>query len=336
MTKTNSRVHQHSFGQPQDSLTIEHVPLSSLEENKVRVRIEATNINPSDLLSIRGIGQYRHSHQPPRVPGFEAVGQVIDSNHTEFIVGQRVLVATSGTWQQYIDVSPDDLFMIPPHLDSGYACQLYINALTAWVLTTEIAQLTKDDVLIVNAGSSAIGKIFAQLSFSLGFTLIVVTSRPKSYPYKSHVIDAKLDLLTQIQQLNLPKPNIAFDAIGGKSGTELIHTISKGGRYINYGTLSLEFYEPYFFEYAKKQCIDFTTFFLRNWEDAVGKRIRREKFTMMLDHFITNEIQLDVERRIPLEQVQSAIDLIESESAVLNGKIILLPNAQNIDFPIFK
>ena len=322
----NTRIHQLCFGQPKDSLTIEHVSLGALEEDKVRVKVEATNINPSDLLSIHGVGQYKNSHQPPRVPGFEAVGQIIDSNHAKFIVGQRVVVATSGTWQQYIDVSPDNLFVIPPYLDNGYACQLYINALTAWVLTTEIAQLTKDDVLIINAGSSAIGKIFAQLSLSLGFTLIVVTSKPENYPYASnYVIDAKVDLLTQIQKLDLPTPNIAFDAIGGKAGTELIHTIGSRGRYINYGTLSLEFYEVSFFEYTKNQNIDFSTFFLRYWEDSVGKDVRREKFTMMLDHFIVNKIQLDVDRCIPLDQVQFAIELIESKSTTLHGKIILTP-----------
>ncbi|MFV0339215.1 MAG: zinc-dependent alcohol dehydrogenase family protein [Parachlamydiaceae bacterium] len=326
MTKVtiNTRINQISFGQPTEVLTIEYVSLGLLEKDKIRVKIEATNINPSDLLSIHGVGQYRHSHQPPRVPGFEAVGQIIDSNHAEFIVGQKVIVATSGTWQQYIDVSPDNLFIVPPHLDNGYACQLYINALTAWVLTTEIAQLKKEDVLIINAGNSAIGKIFAQLSSSLGFTLIVVTSKPENYPCDSnYVLDAKVDLLTQIKQLDLPIPNIAFDAIGGKAGTELIHTVGNNGRYINYGTLSLEFYEPLFFEYTKKHNIDFSTFFLRYWENSVGKDIRREKFSMMLDHFIANKIQLDVDRCIPLDQVQSAIEIIESKSTPLHGKIIL-------------
>ena len=125
------------------------------------------------------MGQYKHSHQPPRVPGFEAAGTVVESSHSEFTVGQRVLVATSGTWQRYVDVSPDNLFHLPTHLDNDYACQLYINALTAWILTTEVTKLTKEDALIINAGNSAIGKIFSQLSQSLGFQIIVVTSQPK-------------------------------------------------------------------------------------------------------------------------------------------------------------
>lgn len=322
----NTRVNQHSFGPASESLSLETVPLSALNQDKVRVKVEATNINPSDLLSIHGVGQYRHTHQPPRVPGFEAVGRVVDSGHPEFRVGARVVVAASGTWQNYIDASPDNLFSIPDHLEAGYACQLYINALTAWVLTTEIAQLGQDDVLIINAASSAIGKIFAQLSSSLGFKLIAVTSQPESYPCDTHyVIDAKQDLASQIQRLGCPRPNVAFDAIGGQAGTELVYTLCAHGRFINYGTLSLEFYPPSFFDHSKQQAIDFSTFFLRYWENGVGKDQRREKFTMMLDHFIANQIQLDVECYFPLDQVHSAIELIESNSFALNGKIILKP-----------
>ena len=146
-TKQNTQISQFRFGQPKESLKLEHATLGTLTRGQVRVQIEATNINPSDLLSIYGVGQYKHSHQPPRVPGFEAVGKVVESSNTELAVNQRVLVATSGTWQNYVDVSPDNLFHIPQHLDNGYACQLYINALTAWVLTTEVTKLTQEDVL---------------------------------------------------------------------------------------------------------------------------------------------------------------------------------------------
>ncbi|MGR5354542.1 zinc-dependent alcohol dehydrogenase family protein [Vibrio chagasii] len=326
-TKRNTRISQFRFGQPKESLKIEHVTLGTLDKDKVRVQIEATNINPSDLLSIHGVGQYKHSHQPPRVPGFEAVGTILESEHADFTVGQRVLVATSGTWQKYVDVSPDNLFHLPQHLDNGYACQLYINALTAWILATEVAKLTQEDVLIINAGSSAIGKIFSQLSQSLGFQTIVVTSQPKrALTTSKHVLDTKNDLVAQIRQLGLPQPTVAFDAIGGSPGTELIHTLGRQGRFINYGTLSLDFYEPRFFEYAKEHAIDFSTFFLRYWEEAEGKKVRRDQFESMLDHFIENEIQLEVDRYFPLEQIQTAIDLIESKTTRLDGKIILIPS----------
>ncbi|MCX8875523.1 alcohol dehydrogenase, partial [Vibrio parahaemolyticus] len=48
----NTRVNQFCFGQPKTSLLLEKEPLKPLAQGKVRVRLEATNINPSDLLSI--------------------------------------------------------------------------------------------------------------------------------------------------------------------------------------------------------------------------------------------------------------------------------------------
>ncbi|WP_404971112.1 zinc-dependent alcohol dehydrogenase family protein [Vibrio campbellii] len=326
-TKTNTRVNQLSFGLPSESLVLEHVELEPLALGNVRVQIEATNINPSDRLSIQGVGQYRRTHVPPRVPGFEAVGRVVEINdphQTEFHIGQKVLVAQSGTWQSYVDAPAENVFVVPESLESGYACQLYINALTAWVITTKVANLGKEDVVIINAGNSAIGKIFAQLSQSLGFTLIVISSAPERYPYGSNaVLDCKQDLQSQIDVRDLPQPNVAFDAIGGKLGTELIQVVRNSGTYINYGTLSLTPYEPAFFACMKQSNIDFSTFFLRYWEESVGKIVRKQVFAAMLEHFMEHQIQLDVDCYLPLEQFQRAFELIEDESVTLQGKIIL-------------
>ncbi|MFZ3443778.1 zinc-dependent alcohol dehydrogenase family protein [Vibrio harveyi] len=325
--KTNTRVNQLSFGSPSVSLVLEYVELEPLALDKVRVQIEATNINPSDRLSIQGVGQYRRTHVPPRVPGFEAVGRVVEINdphQTEFQIGQKVLVAQSGAWQSYVDAPEENVFAVPEELENGYACQLYINALTAWVITTHVAKLSKEDVVIINAGNSAIGKIFAQLSHSLGFTLIAISSAPERYPYDSiAVLNSKQDLQSQIDARELLQPNVAFDAIGGNLGTELIQIVRNSGIYINYGTLSLTPYEPAFFACMKQNNIDFSTFFLRYWEESVGKTVRKQVFTEMLEHFMEHQIQLDVDCYLPLEQFQRAFELIEDESVTLQGKIIL-------------
>ncbi|WP_167489404.1 zinc-dependent alcohol dehydrogenase family protein [Vibrio ouci] len=325
--KTNTRVNQLSFGSPNSSLELEQIALEPLAAGNVRVQIEATNINPSDRLSIYGIGQYRRTHVPPRVPGFEAVGRIVEINdidQTAFHIGQKVLVAKSGTWQTYVDTLTENIFPLPEHLENGYACQLYINALTAWAIVTKVAKLTKQDVVIINAGNSAIGKIFAQLSYSLGFTLLAISSAPERYPYRSiSVLDANQDLQSQIHALGLPQPNVAFDAIGGKRGTELIQVLHNAGSYINYGTLSLAPYESDFFQFMKQNNINFSTFFLRNWEESIGKVTRKQIFAEMLEHLMENQIQFDVARYLPLEQYQAALALIEDESTRLQGKVIL-------------
>lgn len=323
----NQQVRQLDFGKPQTSLVLAELPLEPLRDGFIRVQMAAANINPSDLLSIYGVGQYKHSHQPPRVPGFEAVGSVVESRSPNVAVGQRVLVVGSGAWQSYIDADSDDVFVIPYALENVHACQLYINGLTAWVLVNHIAKLKQDDVVIINAGGSAIGKLFAQLANSIGYRLIAVTSNPSRYPHDSSiVIKAAHDLNTQLQALGAIKPTVALDAIGGASGTALMATLADNGRYINYGTLSMSAYEPVFFQYAKDHYINFSTFFLRHWEDLVGKTARRAVFEQMLAHYTEREIRFDVDRCMTLSEVVSAIELIEKKPNTLRGKVILVPD----------
>ena len=323
----NQQVRQLRFGKPQTSLVLAELPLGSLRDGFVRVQMAAANINPSDLLSIYGVGQYKYSHQPPRVPGFEVVGTVVESRSPNVAVGQRVLVVGNGAWQTYIDADSENVFVIPYALENVHACQLYVNGLTAWVLVNYIAKLNQDDVVIINAGGSAIGKLFAQLANSIGYRLIAVTSDPSRYPYDSNIVlKAAQDLNAQLQALGAIKPTVALDAIGGASGAALMATLADNGRYINYGTLSMSAYEPVFFQHAKDHCIHFSTFFLRHWEDRVGKAARRAVFEQMLAHYTEREIRFDVDRCMTLSEVVSAIELIETKPNTLRGKVILVPD----------
>lgn len=137
------------------------------------------------------------------------------------------------------------------------------------------------------------------------------------------MLDSKQDLQSQIDARDLSQPNVAFDAVGGNLGTELIQVVRNYGKYINYGTLSLTPYEPAFFACMKQNNIDFSTFFLRYWEESVGKSVRKQIFAEMQEHFMEHKIQLDVDCNLPLEQFQHALELIEDESVTLQGKIIL-------------
>lgn len=43
----------------------------------------------------------------------------------------------------------------------------------------------------------------------------------------------------------------------------------------------------------------------------------------MLDHFIANDIKLNVASELPLEDFQTAIEMVEQRSSAVSGKIIL-------------
>src|SRR5207237_90579 len=62
------------FGDPADVLHVADVPMPEPGRGEVRVRMLASPINPSDLLTVRG--QYGKLPKLPGTPGFEGAGVV--------------------------------------------------------------------------------------------------------------------------------------------------------------------------------------------------------------------------------------------------------------------
>lgn len=106
-----------------------------------------------------------------------------------------------GTWQQFVKVPADLAVCIPDFIDDDTASQLYINPLTAWLICTEVLNLGVGDVLLVNACGSSIGRIFAQLSKVLGFSLVAIT-RNNNYTEKLLRLGASKVINTSENQLH--------------------------------------------------------------------------------------------------------------------------------------
>ena len=67
------------------------VPVPSLKEGQVLVKMAAAPINPSDLVFLRN--QYGVKKKLPVVPGFEGSGTVVSANgglYCKWLVGKRV------------------------------------------------------------------------------------------------------------------------------------------------------------------------------------------------------------------------------------------------------
>ncbi|MFE4812534.1 zinc-dependent alcohol dehydrogenase family protein [Peribacillus simplex] len=278
----------YEFGNPQKVLKVENKFIQKPSEGEILVRMITRPINPSDLLPIRGA--YSHRIPLPSIPGYEGVGIVeeVGPSVSKELIGKRVLpLRGEGTWQEYVKTSADLAIVIPDSIEDHIAAQLYINPITAWLICTEVLALKPDDVLLVNACGSSIGRIFAQLSKILVFKLIAVTRNSK-YTEEllklgaSYVIDTSQSSLhdTVMEWTNGRGAKAAIDSVGGIDGSELAFCVRPNGILLTIGLLSGQ--SVNWAKISQRTKVNVQMFHLRHWNQQASIQTWHETFNLLM------------------------------------------------------
>ncbi|MFJ8260738.1 zinc-dependent alcohol dehydrogenase family protein [Rummeliibacillus sp. NPDC094406] len=325
----------YEFGSPKDVLRVESKSIELPKDNEVLVRMLARPINPSDLIPIRG--SYSHRISLPNIPGYEGVGIVEDVGPlvSQHLIGKRVLpLRGEGTWQEFVKTSAEFAVPIPDSIDNFTASQMYINPITAWVVCTEVLKLKPNDVLLVNACGSSIGRIFAQLSKVLGFRLIAVTRNNKYTEDLLHlgayyVIDTSKSRLneTVMELTNGIGADAAIDAVGGSDGNEIAFCLHPNGNFLTIGLLSG--IQVNWKDIVTKAKVNANMFHLRHWNKNVSAHIWQETFNCLIRLINDKKLSLMMaDFQYDLLNVKEAIDVIES-SKITEGKVFLTSHQVN-------
>jgi NADPH:quinone reductase-like Zn-dependent oxidoreductase len=173
--------------------------------------------------------------------------------------------------------------------------------------------LKPDNVLLVNACGSSIGRIFAQFSKILGFRLIAVT-RNDIYTKEllqlgaSFVINTTETLLhkTVMELTNGLGANAAIDSVGGLYGADLAFCIRPNGTFLTIGLLSGK--PVNWAEITRKAKVNVKMFHLRHWIQQVSVQTWQETFNHLVS--IIND------KRLRLMMPDSHYDLLAVHEAV--------------------
>ena len=165
----------YETGMPEVVLQLEEVAMPEPKPHEVRIKVTARNINPSDIMFVRGM--YGITPKLPSSAGFEAVGVVDKSDEKGTVpTGTKVIFTSIGTWKEYVCVPAHLVIPSPAGMSDEVACQAFVNPLTAYGML-ESSGLKVGQWLLVTAGASAYGKLVIQMAKQKGINVACTVRR---------------------------------------------------------------------------------------------------------------------------------------------------------------
>lgn len=234
-------------------LRIENVVVPTPAPGEVRIRVEALGINRAEAL-LRA-GRYIEKPTFPSGLGLEAAGIVesVGDGVEGLALGDAVSVVPPQSmvrWPAYGELAlfPAELIVKhPPNLAWEQAAASWMQYLTAYGALVDIAELGKDDFVVITAASSSVGLAAIQMANLVGATPIAVTRTSAKRAALSaagarHVIAmAEEDLVARLREITGPAgARVVLDPVGGPLFEPLTEAMAHGGILIEYGGLSPE------------------------------------------------------------------------------------------------
>lgn len=324
-----------NYGEPAEVLRLDDRPVPTPAAGEVRVRMLASPVNPSDLMTVRGV----YSKRPalPAVPGYEGVGIVEQANaglFGKFLMGKRVAVlnAVTGNWQEQVTVPAKSVIPLSPKLPVEQAAVFFINPATAFLMTRKVLAVPKGGWLLQSAAGSEVGKMVIRLGQRTGFrTINVVRRADQVEPLRQLgadavvVFDAERDsaeaLRDQVQRLTgADGVRWAIDPVGGATGSALVECLGEQGRLLVYGTLSnapLTFSSRLLMTQGSRV----EGFWLSQYMARQGLLAKLQLISQLTREILQGTLSATIGESFPLDQFSQAVQAAEQPGKA--GKVLL-------------
>jgi NADPH2:quinone reductase len=331
------------YGEPRDVLTVTEQPVGQPGAGEVRVRIQFSPINPSDLLYVRG----HYSGVTPRFPagaGFEGVG-IVDAVGPEverLAIGQRVFVRNSagGNWAQYAVVPADKAWTVPDDIPDEQIASFMVNPATAILMVRHVLAIPRGEWLLQSAASGELGRMIIRLAKHDGIkTINVVRRREAAQDLKDLGADEVIvlgDGPVDEQVHNIVGPQgvgFAIDPVAGQTGTEIYRSLSDDGHMLVYGSLSgegIRVGDDPRLTLSGQRVLE--VFWLGYWLPRLNEsgffRSGRPAIPQLIDEIIElirgGILRTSPGEKFSLDDITAAVT--EAESVGHDGKVFLAPN----------
>ncbi|WP_110665528.1 NADP-dependent oxidoreductase [Salinicola halophilus] len=157
-----------------EDFALEETTLPALDHNEVRIRNRWLSVDPYMRGRMSGAMTYIEPYELRQPMSGAAVGEVMESNHPQFQVGQRV--RHMGGWRDVAQLPGNEVEKLPDYdvPEQAFLGVLGMPGMTAWTGLNRIARMQEGNRVLVSAASGAVGSLAVQLAKSAGCHVVGV------------------------------------------------------------------------------------------------------------------------------------------------------------------
>ena len=163
-------------------LSLKDVPSPLPGPGDVRIRVQASSINPVDYKFARGGSGLTFPH----VLGADAAGEIdaLGDGVSDWTLGDRVMALTNvfrwGGFAEQVIVDARVLSRLPPDLPMEQAGVLPCAALTAWQAVHQKLRLQPGQTVLITAAGGGVGRYAVQMARHSGARVLGTASRDQA------------------------------------------------------------------------------------------------------------------------------------------------------------
>lgn len=218
-----------------EKLNFQEIPIPSLKENDILVKVCAASLNPIDFKIRDGKIKFLKKYSFPLVLGHDVSGVVteVGSHVSRFKKGDKIFArqrdSRIGTLAEYISIDETEAAHMPKNLNFEQAASIPLVGLTSWQALNETARVKRGDRVFIQAGSGGVGTFAIQLAKHLGAYVITTTSQRNVELVRRLGADEVIDYKTQKFNEVLKDIDVVFDTLGGESLYQSFQIVRPGG-----------------------------------------------------------------------------------------------------------
>lgn len=232
-----------------DVLMLREAPDPTPRSGEVRIRVEASGVNFSDVLA--RLGLYQDAPPLPAVVGYEVAGVVdalgpdavgVDRPEGSVAIGDAVLALTHfGGYSDVVCVPAAQVFRRPPGMDARVGAAFPLAYVTAYALLIEVGRIRAGDRVLVHGVGGGVGLAALDICRLHGAETFGTASAKKHAFLRDRGLTYPIDprqtsVVAEVRRLTANAGvDMVLDPIGGRSWRESLALLAPLGKLALYG-----------------------------------------------------------------------------------------------------